>query len=254
MTQDGEFAAAEPLFAEMASLPTDDARREDLRDRIVTIYHPLARSIAGRFRGRGESAEDLEQVAALGLVKAVIRFDPGRGIDFLGYAIPTMMGEVRRHFRDTAWSVRLPRRLSELYVTLNSTIRELTQENGRAPTPRDLAERLEITVDEVQEGLEAGQYYRSASLDASPDDDDGALLGTMGIVDGQYDSAEIRVLLGPALEKVPSRERRILMMRFFDDMTQSQIAREIGLSQMQVSRLLSRTLQKIRSELAEPGD
>lgn len=255
MTPAGDFAAADALFDDLSVLPAGDPRRERLRDRIVTIYHPLARSMAARFRGRGESPDDLEQVAAIGLVKAVDRFDPDRGVGFLGYAIPTMMGELRRHFRDTAWSVRVPRRLSELYMTLQTTIRDLEQERGRPPTPRDLAERLSITVDEVQEALESGHYYRSASLDASLDAEDStALLGKLGAEDHEFEVAEVRVLLKTAISRVPERERRLLAMRFFDGMTQAQIAKEIGLSQMQVSRLLTRTLGQLRAELEQHGE
>lgn len=255
MTPAGDFAAADALFDELAALPPDDPRRERLRDRIVTVYHPLTRSMAARFRGRGEASDDLEQVAAIGLVKAVDRFDPGRGVGFLGYAIPTMMGELRRHFRDTAWSIRVPRRLSELYVTLQTTIRDLEQERGRPPTPRDLADRLSVTVDEVQEALESGQYYRSASLDASLDADDSTgLLARLGATDHEFEVAEIRVLLKTAMAKVPEREQRVLAMRFFDGMTQAQIAKEIGLSQMQVSRLLTRTLTQLRAELEQSAE
>lgn len=252
MTRTSDFADADPLFEELAGLSADDPRCETLRSRIITIYHPLTRSIAARFRGRGESADDLEQVAAIGLVKAVQRYDPDRGVGFLGYAIPTMMGEVRRHFRDSAWSVRVPRRLSELYVSLNAAVRELSQTQGRSPTPTELAEHLDLSVEEVQEGLESSQYYRSASLDASLDgDQSGSLHRTLGVVEHDYDVAEVRVLLQPALATVADRERRILAMRFFDGMTQAQIAQEVGLSQMQVSRLLARTLKQLRSELQD---
>lgn len=250
MTRDDDFAAADALFDELATLERDDERGGRLRDRIVAIYHPLVRSIAARFRGRGEDPDDIEQVAAIGLVKAVMRFDPQRGNGFLSYAVPTMMGEVRRHFRDTAWSVRVPRRLSELSVSLGAAVRELNQEKGRSPTPRELAERLSISVDEVQEVLDSSQYYRSASLDATLEgDESGGLLGRLGVDDRGFEVAELRATLQPALAKIAERERQILAMRFFDGMTQAQIADQIGLSQMQVSRLLTRTLGELRAEL-----
>lgn len=254
MTRDDDFAAADALLDELATLEPDDERGDRLRDRIVAIYHPLVRSIAARFRGRGEDPDDIEQVAAIGLVKAVMRFDPQRGSGFLSYAVPTMMGEVRRHFRDTAWSVRVPRRLSELSVSLGAAVRELNQENGRSPTPRELAERLSISVDEVQEVLDSSQYYRSASLDATLEgDESGGLLGRLGVDDHGFEVAELRALLQPALAKIAERERQILAMRFFDGMTQAQIAEHIGLSQMQVSRLLTRTLAELRAELQAPA-
>lgn len=254
MTLPDDFDAADALFAEISALPESDPRRAELRDKVVTILYPLVRSIAAKFRGRGEHMDDLQQVAAIGLVKAVDRFDPERGSSILGYAIPTMMGEVRRYFRDKAWSVKVPRRLSELYVSLNSATRELSQQLGRAPTPRELADRLQIGVEEVLEGLEAGQYYRSTSLDASADSDEStALVMRLGSDDPELALAEERAMLQPALAKVPERERRILAMRFFQGLTQTQIADRIGLSQMQVSRLLAKTLQQLRTDLEEPG-
>jgi RNA polymerase sigma-B factor len=237
----------------MAELPADDPRRAAIRDKLVTLHLPVAQHIAAKFRGRGEPGDDLEQVATVGLINAVDRYDPDRGIAFLAYAVPTMMGEVRRYFRDTAWSIRLPRRLSELHVALGRATRELSQTLGGAPTPSQLAEHLGVSVSEVQEALEAGQSYRTASLDGVMGDDDEspALLERLGAEDPEMEVVEHRALLEPLLAEVPERERRILIMRFFEHMTQTQIAERIGLSQMHVSRLLARTLEDLRRRIEE---
>jgi RNA polymerase sigma-B factor len=239
------------LVAELARLPQDDARCLALRQRIVVMYHPVARRIAARFLGRGPDREDLEQVAAIGLVKAVERFDPTRGIAFLRFAVPTMVGEVRRHFRDSAWSIRMPRRLSELYLALNTASRDLSQQLGHAPTPSQLAQHLSISVDEVLEGLEAGHSYRAESLDATMAGEDNGLGDRLGADDPEFDAAEDRADLRPALAKLPPRERSIVAMRFFEGLTQTQIAERVGLSQMQVSRLLARSLERLRTVLSE---
>jgi RNA polymerase sigma-B factor len=246
-----DHAAAEALFVELSGLPPDDARCLELRQRIVVMYHPVAKRIAARFLGRGPDREDLEQVAAIGLVKAVERFDPDRGIAFLRFAVPTMVGEVRRHFRDSAWSIRMPRRLSELYLALNTASRDLAQQLGHAPTPSQLAAHLSITVDEVLEGLEAGHSYRAESLDAAAVGDDNGLVDRLGVADPAFDAAEDRADLRPALAKLPPRERTILALRFFEGLTQTQIAARVGLSQMQVSRLLARSLERIRADLTD---
>jgi RNA polymerase sigma-B factor len=207
------------------------------------MHLAVAHHIAAKFRGRGEPGDDLEQVATVGLIHAVDRYDPDRGIAFLAYAVPTMMGEVRRYFRDTAWAIRLPRRLSELHV---ATL-------GSAPTPTQLAEHLGVSVAEVQEALEAGQSYRTASLDGLGGDDDSspALLDRLGEEDPELEVVEQRAMLAPLLAQVPERERRILMMRFFEHLTQTQIAERVGLSQMHVSRLLARTLEDLRTRMTE---
>lgn len=246
-----DHAAAEALFVELSRLPHDDPRRLDLRKRIVVMYHPVAKRIAARFLGRGPDREDLEQVAAIGLVKAVERFDPDRGIAFLRFAVPTMVGEVRRHFRDSAWSIRMPRRLSELYLALNTASRDLAQRLGHAPTPSQLAAHLSITVDEVLEGLEAGHSYRAESLDATMAGEDNGLVDRLGADDPAFAGAEDRADLRPALAKLPPRERTIIALRFFEGLTQTQIAARVGLSQMQVSRLLARSLEHIRTDLTE---
>jgi RNA polymerase sigma-B factor len=251
-----DYSAAEALFDELASLEERDPRRAAVRDRLVTLHLPVAQHIAAKFSGRGEPGDDLQQVATVGLIHAVDRYDPSRGIAFLAYAVPTMMGEVRRYFRDSTWSVRLPRRLSELHQALGRASRELSQQLGSAPTPSQLAHHLGVGVEEVQEALQAGQSYRAASLDEPGGGDDaaGALTERMGEPDRELDLVEDRAVLAPALARIPERERAILTMRFFEHLTQTQIAERVGLSQMHVSRLLSRTLDRLRADLTSPDD
>jgi RNA polymerase sigma-B factor len=239
-----------PLFAELAEVSKQDPRYEELRDTLVTEHLPVAQHIARRFSHRGESQEDLTQVATLGLINAVDRFDPTRGADFLSYAVPTIMGEVRRHFRDTGWAVRVPRRLQELHLSVSSAIARLSQELGRAPTPSELAEHIGISKDEVFQGLEAGNAYRSTSLDELLTDTDEIPLGdAIGEDDTELVEVENREAIRPLLNQLGERERRILIMRFFRSMTQTQIAEQIGISQMHVSRLLARTLGWLRERL-----
>lgn len=246
-----DYADAAPMFEERAALSADDPRRAELRDQLVTRHLAVARHIAQKFAGRGEPGDDLEQVATVGLIHAVDRYDPARGIAFLAFAVPTMMGEVRRYFRDTAWAIRLPRRLSELHLALNRASRELSQSLGRAPTAKQLAEHLGITVQDVLEGLEAGQSYRATSLDdLGPDPDESSPLSAkIGVQDPELDTVENRALLAPLLAQLDERERRILTMRFFEHMTQTQIGERVGLSQMHVSRLLARTLEQLRTAI-----
>ncbi len=247
------YQAFVPLFTEFVALPTDDPRRGKLRDELVAGHLPVARHIARRFAHRGEPQDDLEQVAVLGLIQAVDRYQPDRGSDFLSFAVPTITGEVRRHFRDHAWAMRVPRRLKDLHVTLGTAISELSQRLGRAPTATELSKHLDLPREEILEGLEAASAYRSSSLDdlLTADQDAPALEGVVGEADAELDRVEYRTTLAPLLEQLPDRERAILKLRFFGGMTQSQIAQQVGLSQMHVSRLLSRTLARLRSELRE---
>jgi RNA polymerase sigma-B factor len=239
-----------PLFVELASADPDDPRREQLRDKLVTEHLPVAQHIARRFSHRGESQEDLTQVATLGLINAVDRFDPDRGVDFLSYAVPTIMGEVRRHFRDTGWAVRVPRRLQELHLSVSSAIASLSQELGRAPTPSELAEHIGISREDVHRGLEAGNAYRSASLDELLTATDDIPLGdALGTDDAELAGVDNREAIRPLLDELSERERHILVLRFFRSMTQTQIAEQIGVSQMHVSRLLARTLTWLRERL-----
>jgi RNA polymerase sigma-B factor len=240
-----------PLFAELATLEKADPRRERLREILVEEHLPLVRHFARRFSNRGEPFDDLLQVGTLGLIAAIDRFDPNRGVEFLSFAVPTITGEIKRHFRDQGWSVRVPRRLQELHLSLNSAVGELAQKNGRAPTPSELAEHLGIPREEVLEGLAVANAYRSSSLDErlSGEDDSPTLAATLGEEDAALEGVEYRESLQPLLATIPARERRILILRFFGNMTQSQIAADIGISQMHVSRLLSQTLAKLREGL-----
>jgi RNA polymerase sigma-B factor len=238
-------------FRRIAELP-EGPEKEALRQEVVTAWIPMAERLAGRFRNRGESAEDLRQVAALGLVKAVGRYDPGRGTAFESFAVPTVVGEVKRHFRDHLWGLHVPRRVQELRNRVRSARQELTQTlDGRSPTVREIADHAKMTEDEVLLGMEALESYSTMSLDAElPGADDGhALVDTMGESDPGIDAVVDRVALKPRLRELPEREQRILYLRFFGDMTQSQIAEIMGISQMHVSRLISRTCARLRSQI-----
>lgn len=237
------------LFTRLASLE-DGPEREAVRDELVTAWLPMAHRIAGRFRDRGESVEDLRQVAALGLVKAVDRFDPARGA-FESYAVPTITGEVKRHFRDRMWALRVPRRVQELRNKVRIARRDLAQTPGSPePSPAALAEHTGLTEEEVGAGLEALESFSTLSLDAemSPDDDGYSLADTLGASDAAYDVVVDRESAKEGLRRLPERERTILYMRFFEDMTQSRIADQLGISQMHVSRLISRSCARVRAD------
>ncbi len=244
-------ARARALFAEMASLPADSARRQAIRDELVETHLPLVEYLARRFRNRGELHDDLVQVATIGLIKSVDRFDLERGVEFSTYATPTIVGEIKRHFRDKGWAIRVPRRLQELKLSLAKATSELAQRNGRSPTVAELATFLGMSEDDVLEGLESANAYSTISLDTpdSGDSDALAVADTLGTVDESLEGVEYRESLKPLLDQLPSREKRILLLRFFGNMTQSQIAAELGISQMHVSRLLARTLAQLREGL-----
>jgi RNA polymerase sigma-B factor len=248
-----DYSTVAPLFERYAKLADDDPERVTLREQLVTAHLPLARHIARRFANRGERLEDLAQVAMVGLIQAIDRFDPFRGVEFLSFGIPTIMGEVRRHFRDQGWSVRVPRRLKELHLSINAAVSELSQHNGRAPTASELAAHLGLSREEVLEGLEAANAYQSTSLDTpvGTEPDAPSLADTLGGEDSAIDAVEYRQALLPLLAQIPPRERRVLALRFFGNQTQTQIAQEIGVSQMHVSRLLAATLAKLRAGLLE---
>jgi RNA polymerase sigma-B factor len=242
-----------PLQIEFARLSADDPRRAELRDELVTGYLPVARHIARRYAGRGEPKEDLEQVATVGLIHAVDRFEPARGVDFLGFAVPTVVGEVRRHFRDRAWSVRVPRRLKDLRITLSVAIDELSGSTGTAPTIDELAEHVQLPKAEVSEALTAANAYQTRSLDAMlvEDPDSGELSTMVGTTDAGLERAEHRHTLDPLMRKLPERERTVLVLRYCGNLTQAQIATQVGISQMSVSRLLTKSLARLRADLAE---
>jgi RNA polymerase sigma-B factor len=242
---------ARMLFAELSELSPEEPRRQRIRDELVELHLPLVEYLARRFRNRGEWLDDLTQVATIGLIKSIDRFDLNRGVEFSTYATPTIVGEIKRHFRDKGWAVRVPRRLQELKLSLTKAISELSQREGRAPTVAELATYLKMTEEEVLEGLESANAYSTVSLDApdSGDDDAPAVSDSLGIVDESLEGVEYRESLKPLLERLPPREKRILLLRFFGNMTQSQIATELGISQMHVSRLLARTLAQLREGL-----
>ncbi|WP_269756713.1 SigB/SigF/SigG family RNA polymerase sigma factor [Amycolatopsis aidingensis] len=247
-----DYSDVLPLLVRMSGLDGDDPERARLRSAVVTRCLPLAEHIAHRFSGRGEPREDLVQVARLGLVHAVDRFEPDRGKEFISFAVPTIMGEIRRYFRDTAWSVRVPRRLKELHLALNQASAELAQRCGRAPTPSELAAELGVELEEVVDGLLAGNAYQSVSVDGNVDEVGVAsLVDTLGGYDAQLEEVENHEALQPLLQELPARERSVLMLRFFGNLTQTQIARQMGISQMHVSRLLAKTLRQLREELTQ---
>jgi RNA polymerase sigma-B factor len=242
--------ASADLFALLAGASGDEERSR-LRDELVHLHLPLVEHCARRFQNRGEPLDDLVQVGTIGLIKAVDRFDTDRGVEFSTYATPTIVGEIKRHFRDKGWAIRVPRRLQELRMSISAATAEMSQQLGRAPTPREIAERLEISVEEVMEGVESANAYATLSLDAGDNSDEGVstMLDTLGEDDEALEHVEIRESIKPLLEALPPREKKILLLRFFRGMTQSQIAAEIGVSQMHVSRLLSRTLESLREGL-----
>ncbi|MEV5969145.1 RNA polymerase sigma factor SigF [Streptomyces sp. NPDC051921] len=243
-------SGARALFIELRDLPEGSPERAALRDRLVRMHLPLVEHLARRFRNRGEPLDDLTQVATIGLIKSVDRFDPDRGVEFSTYATPTVVGEIKRHFRDKGWAVRVPRRLQELRLSLTTATAELSQQHGRSPTVHELAERLGISEEEVLEGLESANAYSTLSLDVPDTDDESpAVADTLGAEDEALEGVEYRESLKPLLEDLPPREKRILLLRFFGNMTQSQIAQEVGISQMHVSRLLARTLAQLRERL-----
>jgi RNA polymerase sigma-B factor len=240
------------LFIELQAAEEGDPVRQRARDSLVEAHLPLVEHLARRFRNRGEPYDDLVQVATIGLIKSVDRFDLGRGVEFSTYATPTIVGEIKRHFRDKGWAVRVPRRLQELRLSLASATSELSQKQGRAPTVGELALYLKISDEEVLEGLESANAYSTLSLDAGDsgsDDEPMPVSETLGVEDEALVGVEYRESLKPMLEQLAPREKTILLLRFFKNMTQSEIAAEVGISQMHVSRLLARTLAQLRQGL-----
>jgi RNA polymerase sigma-B factor len=245
--------SAADLLATLGALPAHHPSRRALRDQVIEAFLPLAQHLANRFGGRGEPIEDLVQTATVGLIKAVDKFDPERGSEFTAYAIPTIIGEIKRHFRDRTWDIRVPRRLQELRLDISEATSTLLQDLGRSPTVADIAEHLGLSEEEVLEGLEGARAYNAVSLSArASDGDQSTELGDLiGAEDSEYELAELRVALGPAMATLDEREQRILTLRFYGNMTQSQIAEQVGVSQMHVSRLLARALVKLRGQLTE---
>jgi len=245
-------AQAKALLSLLGDLPAG-ADRDRVRARLIELYIPLAEYLARRFRNRGEQFDDLVQVANLGLIKSVDGYDPTRGAAFTSYAIPMIVGELKRHFRDKGWDVRVPRRLQELRLEISKVSGDLAQDLGRSPTVADLAARLGVSEEDIIEGLDCGQAYRALSLDAPASDsaEPGAtgLGDLLGGEDPDMANVENRESLRPILAKLPEREQKIIAMRFHGNLTQSQIAAQLGISQMHVSRLLAGALRTLRDEL-----
>jgi RNA polymerase sigma-B factor len=218
-----------------------------LRERLVAAHLSLAEYLARRFANRGEALDDLVQVASLGLINAVDRFDPERGVQFSTYATQTIVGELKRHFRDKGWAIRAPRRTQELYLRLGTVVGVLGQQLQRSPTIAELAAEARASEEEVLEAIEAGHAYRFASLDAPARGDEKETLGALlGNDDASLDDADSRATLSPLLARLPPRDQLILHLRFFEGLTQSEIAHRLGLSQMHVSRLLARSVSQLR--------
>ena len=224
------------------------------REELIERYMSLVRSLARRYSYRGEQLDDLVQIGAIGLIKAIDRFDVNRGVELTTYATPNIIGEIKRHFRDRGWAVRVPRGLQELNIQLSRLVEQLTVQHGRSPTIPELAKAAGVTDEEVLEALESGRAYSSLSLSAGSGghDDDGELdpLESLGTVEHQYEVSEDRAVLAPGFRVLDERERAILHLRFFEGLTQSQIAQQVGISQMHVSRMIRRSLEKIREEIA----
>jgi RNA polymerase sigma-B factor len=244
-------ALSKTLFERLESLEEGTHDYSYVRNTLVELNLALVKFAASRFRSRSEPMEDIIQVGTIGLIKAIDRFELSRGVEFPTFAMPTIIGEIKRFFRDTSWSVRVPRRLQELRLDLAKAGDELAQQLDRAPTVGELAERLSITNDEVVEGMAASNAYTASSLDAQPEEDDseGALADRIGYEDHGLEGIEYVESLKPLIAELPSRDRQILSLRFVANMTQSEIGDELGISQMHVSRLLSRTLVRLRKAL-----
>jgi RNA polymerase sigma-B factor len=247
-----EYDHLAPLFAERGRLPATHPRQRALRAELITGYLPVARHIARRYRTRGENLDDLEQVATIGLINAVDRFDVARGIDFLAFAVPTITGEVQRHYRDRTSTIRIPRRVRQLQSAVQHAVDELSRRHGAAPRPSAIAHHLDMDLDAVLEALEANSRTRVSSLDEpfpgdEPAGENPRYAGALGAQDHDLDLVEDRESLGPLLDALPDRDRRILLLRFFGNQTQSQIADQLGISQMHVSRLLATTLARLRA-------
>jgi RNA polymerase sigma-B factor len=230
----------------------DGTPQAELRELVVREYHPLVLYLARRYYGRGETLEDLVQVAEMGLLHAIDRFDPERAVQFSTFAAATIVGELKRHLRDKCWSVRVPRRMQEIALLVNRALPELAQTLGRSPSFAEIAGEIGESEADVIEAVDAAQAFSTTSLDAGVDDDAQAPSESMGEIDGRFDIATGWADVAPAIRELPERERRILYLRFFENKTQSEIAADVGISQMHVSRILTQTLSTLRSAL-EPG-
>lgn len=237
----------------LASYATD--RDPKVKDELVAQHLNLVRYLAGKFSNRGENLEDLVQVGCLGLIKAIERFDPERGTEFTTYATPTIVGEIKRHFRDKGWAIKVPRRLQEFNASVAKTTEELTSQLGRVPTPDEIAKKLEVSPEDVLEAQELGQSYNLLSIDSELDADDSrktsSLLDYLGRDDFQLEQVEDRLALHRAFSSLPSRERLLMYLRFFENRSQSEVAKVLNISQMHVSRLQARSLETMRQALSQ---
>lgn len=240
------------LFAQLVQLDASDPAKSQLRDQIIESHLPLVTHTARKFAGRGEPLDDLIQVGTVGLIKAIDRFDPSKGFEFSTFAIPTIVGEIKRYFRDKTWAVQVPRRLQELGAAVNRAISELTQALDQSPTINQIAEHLGVDADDVVDAMNANSAYSAISLDSNPSDDESPTLGQrVGKIDEALEGVEYRESLRPLLAALPDREQTILVMRFFENKSQSDIAKELGISQMHVSRILTATLTQLRGALQD---
>ena len=230
-------------------------RSPTVREELVDRFMPLARRLAARYAGGAEPFDDLVQVASVGLVKAIDRFDPVRGTAFSTFAVPTILGELKRHFRDRGWSVHVPRDVQERILKVERALADLPSKLGHSPTVQEIAERIEATDEEVLEAMHAAQGHHAVSLDASSSlgdgDDPGPLRDRIGEEDLSFDTVEYGEAIGPVLEEISERDRKVLHLRFVEDMTQSEIAEQVGVSQMHVSRILRATIEKLRQQIPE---
>jgi RNA polymerase sigma-B factor len=230
-------------------------RDQTVREELVQRFMPLARRLAARYRGDREPLDDLVQVASLGLVKALDRFDPRRGVAFSSYAVPTILGELKRHFRDRGWSVRVPRDLQEMSVRVDRTSEDLARQLGRAPTPVEIGEHIGITTEQVLEAREAAGAYRAVSLDRPHDDDeDDSPADWMGIEDPGFGLAEDAATVERLMTVLSDREREVLRLRFGEDLTQAEIGARVGVSQMHVSRLIRQAVARLRAAAEDERD
>jgi RNA polymerase sigma-B factor len=244
---DAADAEAARVTTMLKALACTDPRRERVRRQAITAWAPLARRLARRYAPRPGTVDDIEQTAMIGLIKAVDRFDPDRGVDFVAYAIPTILGELKRYFRDHGWMIRLPRRLHDLHLKITEANARLTQTLGRPPTITDIAHDLRLSEEETIEGLEGGSAHQPASLSIPISADNDQELGdTVGADDYGYEFTEWHIDLRAAVADLTEREKRLLSLRFYGDLTQAEIADEMGLSQMYISRLLAATIAKLR--------
>ena len=241
-------SADREMFEQLAALEAGTSEHEKIRAALIERHLPLVTFMARKFADRGEPLDDLIQVGTIGLIKAIDRFEISKGFEFSTFATPTIVGEIKRHFRDKTWAVRVPRRLQELGASVTKVTNELTQKLDRSPTPKEIAKHLGITVDEVAEALESNSAYSTISLDITSDTST-SIRDTFGALDEALEGVEYRESLKPLLAQLEDREKRILQMRFFDNLSQSQIATELGISQMHVSRILKKVLTHLREGL-----